>query len=115
MVLSVPIYTIHRDLEIWGGDIEAFRPEQWFRLDQGWIQEMFYLFSLSPRPVKLHNHSHTQIALTKMILVHYLQSIRSQEHRDGDLQIFMATIFRRYTIVLEGPGPDKTSEKSPTH
>ena len=72
MVLSIPIYTIYHDPEIWEDDVEAFRPEQWFELDQGWIQEMFYPFSLSPRSVKLHNHSHTWIILTKMILVHYL-------------------------------------------
>ncbi len=29
-VVSVPSYTIHRDEEIWGADVEAFRPERWF-------------------------------------------------------------------------------------
>jgi benzoate 4-monooxygenase len=28
-VLSVPTYTIHRDVESWGQDVEVFRPERW--------------------------------------------------------------------------------------
>jgi hypothetical protein len=56
-VLSVPIYTIHRDPEIWGADAEAFRPERWFELDQARIQEIFYPFSHGPRSVELHNRS----------------------------------------------------------
>ena len=54
-VLSVPSYTIHRDPEIWGNDVEAFRPERWFEQDQVGIQKTFNPFSFGPRSVKQQN------------------------------------------------------------
>jgi len=78
-VLSVPSYTIHRDPEIWGNDVEAFRPERWFEQDQVGIQKTFNPFSYGPRVCVGKN-------LANM-----------------ELQIFIATIFRRYTFVLESP------------
>ena len=54
-VLSVPIYTIHLDPEIWGPDAEEFRPERWFELDQSRIPEIFYPFSHGPRSVEIRN------------------------------------------------------------
>ena len=56
-ILSTPIYTIHRDPEIWGNDSEAFRPERWFELDQARIQEIFFPFSHGPRSVEIRNRS----------------------------------------------------------
>ena len=52
-VLSVPSYTIHRDREIWGNDVEAFRPERWFEQDQAGIQKTFNPFSYGPRSVTI--------------------------------------------------------------
>ncbi|KAF9781805.1 hypothetical protein BJ322DRAFT_1078464, partial [Thelephora terrestris] len=40
-VLSVPSYTIHRVPEVWGEDVEAFRPERWFKQDKADIQKTF--------------------------------------------------------------------------
>ncbi|KDQ50346.1 hypothetical protein JAAARDRAFT_211768 [Jaapia argillacea MUCL 33604] len=34
-VLSVPSYTIHRDVCVWGADPDVFSPERWFEGDQG--------------------------------------------------------------------------------
>jgi len=78
-ILSVPSYTIHRDPEIWGNDPDAFRPERWFEQDQAGIQKTFNPFSYGPRACVGKN-------LANM-----------------ELQIFVATIFRRYTFVLEDP------------
>jgi benzoate 4-monooxygenase len=50
-VLSVPSYTIHRVPEVWGHDVEAFRPERWFEQDKAGIQKTFNPFSFGPRPV----------------------------------------------------------------
>ena len=50
-VLSVPSYTIHRDRNIWGNDVEVFRPERWFERDQAGIQKTFNPFSYGPRSV----------------------------------------------------------------
>lgn len=53
-VLSVPTYTIHRDKEVWGEDVDAFRPERWF---EGGAekdkerQKAFNPFSFGPRCV----------------------------------------------------------------
>lgn len=48
-VLSVPTFTIHRDKEVWGEDVEEFRPERWFDQDQKSIQKTFNPFSFGPR------------------------------------------------------------------
>lgn len=48
-VLSVPSYSIHRDKEIWGDDVEDYRPERWFERNQADIQKTFNPFSYGPR------------------------------------------------------------------
>jgi len=78
-VLSVPSYTIHRNREIWGSDVEAFRPERWFEQDQAGIQKTFNPFSYGPRACVGKNLANLE------------------------LQVFIATIFHRYTFVLEDP------------
>lgn len=50
-ILSVPSYTIHRDTEVWGPDVEAFRPERWFERDAELIQKTYNPFSFGPRYV----------------------------------------------------------------
>jgi len=50
-VLSVPSYTIHRDVEVWGNDAKVFRPERWFERDNDAIQRTFNPFSYGPRYV----------------------------------------------------------------
>lgn len=48
-VLSVPTFTIHRDEEVWGKDVENFRPERWFEQDKNDMQKAFNPFSFGPR------------------------------------------------------------------
>jgi len=50
-ILSVPSYTIHRDREVWGDDVEVYRPERWFERDNDLIQRAFNPFSYGPRCV----------------------------------------------------------------
>ncbi|KDR80199.1 hypothetical protein GALMADRAFT_242488 [Galerina marginata CBS 339.88] len=76
-VLSVPSYSIHRDANIWGDDIEEFRPERWFERDQADIQKTFNPFSLGPRACVGRNLAFLE------------------------LQIIIASIVRRFDIVLE--------------
>jgi len=76
-VLSVPSYSIHRDQRIWGDDIEAYRPERWFERDQADIQKTFNPFSFGPRACVGRN-----LAVL-------------------ELQIIMASIMRRYDLVLQ--------------
>ncbi|EJC99221.1 cytochrome P450 monooxygenase pc-bph [Fomitiporia mediterranea MF3/22] len=78
-VLSVPTYTIHRDKEVWGEDVEAMRPERWLEGDQAAIQKTFNPFSFGPRACVGRN-------LASM-----------------ELLIIIASIFRRYEFVLEKP------------
>jgi len=75
-VLSVPSYTIHRDARIWGDDVEVYRPERWFERDQADIQKTFNPFSVGPRACVGRN-----LAVL-------------------ELQIIVASIMRRYDIVL---------------
>ena len=50
-VLSVPTYTIHRDVNVWGEDVEAFRPERWSEGDGTAMNKAFNAFSYGPRYV----------------------------------------------------------------
>ena len=76
-VLSVPTYTLHRDKRVWGDDVEAFRPERWFEIDQNEMQKTFNPFSFGPRACVGRN-------LASM-----------------ELLIIIASIFHRYEFVLE--------------
>ncbi|KAJ3499852.1 hypothetical protein NLJ89_g10052 [Agrocybe chaxingu] len=78
-VLSVPSFTIHRDKRIWGDDVDDFRPERWFEQNQADIQKTFNPFSIGPRACVGRNLA-------------YLE-----------LQLIIASIMRRYDIVLESP------------
>jgi len=78
-VLSVPSFTIHRDVNVWGEDVEAYRPERWFERDQNTIQKTFNPFSVGPRACVGRN-------LAMM-----------------ELQIIIASLLRRYNFVLERP------------
>ena len=98
-ILSVPSYTIHRDPEIWGNDVEAFRPERWFEQDQAGIQKAFNPFSYGPRSVELCNH---QMSLTKLIRMNGRACV-GKNLANMELQVFIATLFRRYRFVLEDP------------
>lgn len=78
-VLSVPTYTVHRDAETWGADVDAFRPERWEERDKNAVQKAFNPFSFGPRSCVGRN-------LASM-----------------ELLIIIASILRRYHFVLEEP------------
>ena len=61
---------------------------------------MFYPFSHAPRLVKLRNRSRAWISLTKSILVKYRACV-ARNVAMVTLWTFTATIFRRYTFVLD--------------
>ncbi|KAF8633143.1 hypothetical protein AX17_004644 [Amanita inopinata Kibby_2008] len=79
-ILSVPSYTIHRDTNVWGEDVEAFRPERWFERDANAIQKTFNPFSIGPRACVGRNLAFME------------------------LQIIIASLLRRYHFVLESAG-----------
>ncbi|KAF7319086.1 Cytochrome P450 monooxygenase [Mycena chlorophos] len=79
-VLSVPSYTIHRDPEVWGLDVEAYRPERWFEDDKKELMnKTFNPYSVGPRACVGRN----------------LASL--------ELQLIIASILRRFHFVLEHP------------
>lgn len=74
-VLSVPSYTLHHLAEIWGEDVEEFRPDRW--LDLTPRQKIgFNPFSYGPRACVGQN-----VAIM-------------------ELQLIIGTLFRRYEFVL---------------
>lgn len=86
-ILSVPTYTIHRDREIWGKDVDLFRPERWFEGNVEGMQKTFNAFSFGPRACVGRN-------LANM-----------------ELLIIISSVLRRYEFVLEEPtSPLETSE-----
>ncbi|KAG9113370.1 hypothetical protein FRC07_007783 [Ceratobasidium sp. 392] len=78
-VLSVPSFTVHRDKDVWGEDVEAFRPERWFEDGAGRMNKAFNPFSYGPRACVGRN-------LASM-----------------ELLIIISSIFRRYEFVLLKP------------
>lgn len=86
-VLSVPSYSIHRDPTVWGEDVEDYRPERWFECDIAAMQKTFNPFSVGPRACVGRNLAFLE------------------------LQIIIASIMRRYDIVLADPNqPLETRE-----
>ncbi|TFL04488.1 cytochrome P450 monooxygenase pc-bph [Pterulicium gracile] len=81
-VLGVPSYTIHRDPQIWGEDVEVYRPERWFEQDAVGIQKTFNPFSFGPRACVGKN----------------LATL--------ELQIIISSLLRRYEFVLQDPTKD---------
>ncbi len=74
-VLSVPSFTIHHMAEIWGPDVEEFKPDRWLNLSKR--QKMaFNPFSYGPRACVGQN-----VAVM-------------------ELQIIIGTVFRRYEFEL---------------
>ncbi|KAI9465313.1 cytochrome P450 monooxygenase pc-bph [Lactarius psammicola] len=78
-ILSVPTYTIHRDVEVWGNDASVFRPERWFERDSDAMQRTFYPYSIGPRACIGQN-----IASLELLLI-------------------ISSLFRRFDIVLDYP------------
>ena len=50
-VVSVPSFSIHRDKQVWGEDVEVYRPERWMEGDVALMQKTFNPFSVGPRCV----------------------------------------------------------------
>ena len=96
-VLSVPSYTIHRDVEVWGKDASVFRPERWFERDDDAMQRAFNPFPYGPRYVRYE----------KRPCPDYLSPIcRACVGRNLatlELLIIISSVFRRFDIVLEHP------------
>ncbi|KAJ4470810.1 cytochrome P450 monooxygenase pc-bph [Lentinula aciculospora] len=79
-VLSVPSYTIHRDTEVWGDDIEDFHPERWLNLvgdKKELVNKTFNPFSVGPRACVGRNLAFLE------------------------LQVIVGSLVRRWDFVLE--------------
>ncbi|KAI0967378.1 cytochrome p450 benzoate 4-monooxygenase [Xylaria arbuscula] len=83
-VLSVPSYTLHHTADIWGSDVEEFKPERW--LDATPEQRMsFNPFSFGPRACVGQNVAHMELALIIGTAFHrydfklYQQKLKSHE------------------------------------
>ena len=97
-VLSVPSYTIHRDVEVWGGDASVFRPERWFeRADDTSMQKAFNPFSYGSRFVPCD----------KLPCAGYLslfpRACVGRNFAYLELLIIISSVFRRFDIVPEYP------------
>jgi benzoate 4-monooxygenase len=95
-IISVPSYTIHRDRTVWGDDFEAYRPERWFERDQSMMQKTFNPFSYGPRYV-------TFLSETFLLLINFGSACVGRNLASMELLIILASIMRRYDIVLEKP------------
>ena len=78
-ILSVPTFTIHRDPEVWGPDVDVYRPERWLEGDKEKMWQAFNPFSYGPRACIGKN-------LANM-----------------ELQLIIGSIFRRFDFVMLNP------------
>lgn len=63
-VLSVPSYTIHHDADVWGPDVEEFRPDRWLPENLTERQKTcFNPFSYGPRACVGQNVAHLELSL----------------------------------------------------
>ncbi|KAF2170959.1 hypothetical protein M409DRAFT_51199 [Zasmidium cellare ATCC 36951] len=63
-VLSVPSYTIHHDAEVWGDDVDEFKPDRWLPGNLTPRQKIcFNPFSFGPRACVGQNVAHMELAL----------------------------------------------------
>ncbi|KAF8319191.1 cytochrome P450 monooxygenase pc-bph [Cantharellus anzutake] len=74
-ILSVPSYSIHRDRDVWGEDVDEYRPERWFEGDEEKMQKTFNPFSWGPRACVGKN-----LAMMELLMI-------------------IASVFRRYEFV----------------
>ncbi|KAI1756015.1 cytochrome p450 benzoate 4-monooxygenase [Xylaria castorea] len=83
-VLSVPSYTLHHDADIWGADVEEFKPERWLRATPQ-QKSSFNPFSHGPRACVGQNVAHMEMALIIGTAFHrydfklYQQKLESHE------------------------------------
>lgn len=63
-VLSVPSFTIHHDADVWGPDVDEFRPDRWLPENLTPRQRMcFNPFSYGPRACVGQNVANMELAL----------------------------------------------------
>jgi len=82
--VSVPSYTLHRSAAIWGGNACDFYPERWIEADTEARKEMLQAFV----PFSLGARSCIGRSLAVM-----------------QLHLVVATLFRRYSVVLQSDAP----------
>ncbi|KAJ3576478.1 hypothetical protein NPX13_g3690 [Xylaria arbuscula] len=81
-VLSVPSYTIHHDEDIWGPDVEEFRPERWLNATPR--QKMaFNPFSFGYRACVGQNVAHMELALIISTAFHRYEFALYQQKLDS--------------------------------
>ncbi|OSX60947.1 hypothetical protein POSPLADRAFT_1146224 [Postia placenta MAD-698-R-SB12] len=83
-VVSSPIYTLHRSKAVWGANADEFYPERWIDASADTKKEM--MSSFAPFSIGLRACIGRNLAMQQ-------------------LQIVTATIFRRYSIVLQDDAP----------
>lgn len=98
-ILSVPSYSIHRDPKIWGEDFETYRPERWFEGDQAAMNKAFNPYSVGPRYV-----AYFPLSVYCSFLTLFCSACVGRNLAAMELQIIIASIMRRFDLVLEKPG-----------
>ncbi|KAI0312016.1 cytochrome P450 [Amylostereum chailletii] len=78
-VVSVPTYTVHRDVNVWGLDAHEFRPEHWLEEGASTRAKYFAPFSIGPRACVARN-----LAIMEVLII-------------------IGSLVRRYDFVLEDP------------
>ncbi|KAK4622190.1 Benzoate 4-monooxygenase [Fulvia fulva] len=106
-VLSVPSYTIHRDAEVWGPDVEDFKPDRWLPENLTARQKIcFNPFSFGPRACVGQNVAHMELALIIGTAFHrydfelYQQELESHEGFSKKPDEFWVGIRKRSQIPI---------------
>ncbi|KAH7310670.1 cytochrome p450 benzoate 4-monooxygenase [Stachybotrys elegans] len=81
-VLSVPSFTIHHDAEVWGDDVDEFRPDRWLGLTLR-QKICFNPFSYGPRACVGQNVAHMELALIVGTVFHRYDFTLLQERLES--------------------------------
>jgi benzoate 4-monooxygenase len=106
-VLSVPSYSVHRDVKAWGEDAESFRPERWFERDQTELHKAFNPYSVGPRYVFELFLRWIDVIQTCFSMI---SSCVGRNLAAMELSIILASVMRRYEMALNEEKPVSVNE-----
>ncbi|KAF8319760.1 cytochrome P450 monooxygenase pc-bph [Clavulina sp. PMI_390] len=91
-ILSVPSFTIHRDPDVWGPDVEVFRPERWLTPEQ------------TPNGTIRNKEERERMNATFNPFSYGPRACVGKNLANMELGMILASVFRRFEMVLEEDG-----------
>lgn len=79
-VIGANPWVVHRNKEVFGSDVEAFRPERWLKQDTGDMHRFFFAFGAGARMCLGRNISWMEMSkLIPTLFLHYNMELSEPE------------------------------------